>query len=118
VGGKLFIAMALAFAVERPLYWALKNSFKRNRPPSAIPGYRSFIVPSDQFSFPSGHTSGAFVTATLLSAFYPSMAPLLYCWASLVAMSRVNLGVHFPSDTVAGAGMGYLMAWCALTWVN
>ncbi len=116
-GGQLFLAMAIAFAVERPLYWVLKNSCRRNRPAKAIPGYQSFITASDQFSFPSGHTSGAFLTATLLSAFYPQVTLMVYIWATFVGMSRVVLGVHFPSDTLVGAGMGSLMAWCALVWV-
>ncbi|HLS97523.1 MAG: phosphatase PAP2 family protein [Porticoccaceae bacterium] len=112
-GGRLALAMVLGFAAERPLYWILKNSLRRNRPASALPGYQSFIIPSDQFSFPSGHTSGAFLTAVLLCLFFPAVAPLALAWAALVGVSRVTLGVHFPTDIVAGAAMGSTIAWCA-----
>jgi undecaprenyl-diphosphatase len=99
-------AILLAFTIERPVYFVLKNSLRRNRPQAALQNFRSIITPSDQFSFPSGHTSAAFMMATLLG-FYctPLMIPL-YCWAALVGFSRVLLGVHFPTDTLVGAILG------------
>jgi len=99
-------AILLAFAIERPVYFVLKNSLRRNRPQAALQNFRSTITPSDKFSFPSGHTSAAFMMATLLG-FYctPLMIPL-YCWAALVGFSRVVLGVHFPTDTLVGAILG------------
>ena len=117
VQGALFaLTLALTFALERPLYLVLKRGLKRNRPAAALPDFKSFIIPSDQFSFPSGHTSGAFATATALLLFYPQVAPLAYAWASLVGLSRVTLGVHFPTDTLAGATMGTSLAAVASFW--
>jgi undecaprenyl-diphosphatase len=110
--------LALSFITERPLYFILKNGLKRNRPAQAIPGFVSIIVPSDHFSFPSGHTSGAFIFATSLILTLPEsvgvtlielnfiLISLAYGWAILVAASRVMLGVHFPGDTMAGALLG------------
>lgn len=119
IQGAAFVAtLALAFALERPLYWLLKNSFRRNRPATALPGFTSLIIPSDQFSFPSGHTSGAFLMATTLALYYPVTAPLGYSWAISVGTSRVALGVHFPGDTLAGALMGATLAWWAAGWVT
>lgn len=94
------------FAFERLAYFVLKNRFRRSRPPQVVPGFRSIITPSDQFSFPSGHTSGAFLFAGIMCACFPFLAPFLYSWAVLVGCSRVILGVHFPTDTVAGALLG------------
>ena len=104
--GDLVALLLLALAIERALYWSLKNTLKRPRPPNAIPGLRSLITASDQFSFPSGHSSGAFLLATALLAIYGGPVLAMYLWASGVAISRVLLGVHFPGDILAGALMG------------
>ena len=101
--------LAIGFAIERLVYFVCKKSFKRNRPPEAIPGYNSVIEPSDKFSFPSGHTSAAFLVTCAVVSVYPSAAFLLYPWAICVGVARVMLGVHFPTDTVAGALMGQLI---------
>ncbi|WP_252733719.1 phosphatase PAP2 family protein [Pseudoalteromonas sp. C2R02] len=105
-GMQLIIATLIAFMIERPLYWLLKNTLKRNRPPQAIPFFKASIVASDEFSFPSGHTSGAFLLAFLIAQYFPSLSLLIYIWASCVGISRVLLGVHFPTDILAGAGLG------------
>lgn len=112
-GGALFAATALAFALERPLYWVLKNSCQRRRPPEAIPSFRSVVVASDRFSFPSGHTGAAFLLATITTQHYGALALPLYLWSSGVGLSRVVLGVHFPSDILAGALLGSGIAWLA-----
>ena len=108
------MALALGFAIERPLYFLLKNGFKRNRPAAALNGFDSFIQPSDQFSFPSGHTSGAFVFAGFVSLLFPQIGLLVYSWAVSVGLARVFLGVHFPTDTVMGAVLGSCCAVLAM----
>ena len=105
------------FSVERILYFILKNKLRRNRPQQAIPGYQSVIQPSDQFSFPSGHTSAAFLVMGIISAFYPVLGIPLLIWAIWVGISRVMLGVHFPTDSVAGAILGYTISQCCLSLV-
>lgn len=113
--GDLVLVLALALAIERPIYWVLKNGLKRRRPEQFVPGFRSLIVASDQFSFPSGHSSAAFLLVTCLCVLYGAAAAPLLIWAVTVGVSRVLLGVHFPGDILAGASMGTLIALFAST---
>lgn len=100
----------IAFGVERIIYVFAKNSFKRKRPANILPGYRSIILASDEFSFPSGHSSAAFLAVTLLIMVYGPAFAVLYVWSAMVAASRVVLGVHFPTDTLVGSSMGTVIA--------
>jgi len=63
------------------------------------------IKPEDA-SFPSGHTASSFAAATALSTFYPKAAPMAFALATLVGLSRVHLGHHFPSDVAIGSVIG------------
>jgi undecaprenyl-diphosphatase len=114
IDSRCLAAILLAFLIERPIYFVLKNSLKRNRPEASIKNFHSVITPSDQFSFPSGHTSAAFMMATLLGFYFPSLSILLYGWAALVGCSRVVLGVHFPTDILVGALLGISVAFFSL----
>ena len=114
----LFLAIVLAFIIERPIYFILKNGFRRNRPETALKNFTSIITPSDQFSFPSGHTSAAFLMATLIGYFFPPLTLPLFCWAVLVGFSRIVLGVHFSTDILVGAVLGTSIAMFSLELVT
>ncbi|TQV72995.1 phosphatase PAP2 family protein [Aliikangiella marina] len=101
-------ACLLAYAMQVPLYILLKKKFKRNRPQDFIASFEAKIKPSDQFSFPSGHTAAAFVMATQIIIFFPLFSIAAIIWAILIGASRVLLGVHFPGDILAGLLLGIL----------
>ena len=105
-GSAFFGAGIIAYCFDVSLYLLLKNLIKRDRPAVKITSYQAFITPSDQFSFPSGHTAAAFLFACLVLNFYPLFALPCFIWAAAVGASRVLLGVHYPTDLVAGAVLG------------
>jgi undecaprenyl-diphosphatase len=105
----LALWVAYVFAGERAVYFVLKNSLKRQRPPAALPSFEAAIKASDQFSFPSGHTSAAFVLVTVFGLLDFTLFWFALVWAIGVGASRVILGVHYPSDIIAGASLGVSM---------
>lgn len=86
---------------------ALKYSVNRTRPFISYP-YLENVTNVASPSFPSGHTSDAFAIATSLSLAYPKWYVIVpsYTFAGAVAYSRMHLGVHYPSDVLAGAVIG------------
>lgn len=91
---------------------AMKYSIQRERPFVTYPQ----LIPLDKGgspSFPSGHTSDAFALATSLTMAYNTwyVAIPSYAWATSVGYSRMHLGVHYPSDVLAGAIVGTCSAW-------
>lgn len=108
--------LLLAFAVEVPLYIALKQSCRRPRPAADIPDFESSIHPADRFSFPSGHTAAAFLFMTLVTLHAGWLGLLLLPWAVAVGASRVVLGVHYPGDILAGALVGISVALTVFHW--
>ena len=105
-GQHFFNLLLGSFVVEFPLYLLLKNSIRRHRPCHALAGVESSFEPSDQYSLPSGHTAGAFVFASVVNVAFPTLTPIVFAWACFVGASRVALGVHYPLDIMAGAGLG------------
>jgi len=102
------IAALISFAFELPLCTIIKYGIKRNRPFEILDAIYYRRSPGDRFSLPSGHTSAAFVISVLISYFYPVLLLPSVVWASLVGISRIYLGVHYPSDVLAGTGIGIL----------
>lgn len=96
------------------IYKWLKAKTLRPRPFAVDSAVRAGADPLDQFSFPSGHTLHAVAFSIVAVAFYPLLAWLLVPFTLLVAMSRVVLGLHYPSDVLAGAALGALIAQSAL----
>jgi undecaprenyl-diphosphatase len=113
-GKAFFVTALIGFVFELPSYLVLKNSIRRQRPNDVLGEFVAYLVPSDKFSFPSGHTAAAFLMATMVTYFYPPFYLLAYVIATLIGGSRVLLGVHFPTDILAGMVLGFSSAMAAL----
>ena len=119
---KQAIFIGEAFLVNAFITTALKHTIKRDRPFKSYPDIDQ-AASTVGYSFPSGHTSSAFATATSLSLAYHKwyvIAPS-FVWASAVGYSRMHLGVHYPSDVVAGAIIGSGSAYLSYKmnkWIN
>jgi undecaprenyl-diphosphatase len=91
-------------------YKWLKKRTLRPRPYQAHAGIEHFAAPLDRFSFPSGHTLHAVAFTLVALAYYPPLAWLLIPFTVLIALSRVVLGLHYPSDVLVGALLGAAIA--------
>ena len=87
----------------------LKKTIERPRPALAVQGTAP-LVDAYGYSFPSGHAANMFAACLLLGLIYRRWLWPLLALASLVAFSRVYVGVHYPSDVLAGAVLGALLA--------
>jgi undecaprenyl-diphosphatase len=92
------------------IYKWLKRKTLRPRPCDLHPAILRGTAPLDEFSFPSGHTLHAVAFTLVALAYFPWLAPVLVPFALLVALSRVVLGLHYPTDVLAGAAIGYALA--------
>ncbi len=101
------IFMVEAFCVNAFTTTALKLAFKRDRPFVTYP-FLDKQAEAGSYSFPSGHTSTAFTIATSLSMAFPKWYVVVpsYVYACAAGYSRMHLGVHYPSDVLAGAIVG------------
>lgn len=106
--------MLAAAAVGTALYKLIKHKTLRPRPYSVHPDIACAGRILDPFSFPSGHTMHATSFAVIVLYYFPGLFWLVAPFSLMVALSRPILGLHYPSDVLAGAGLGGLLAACAL----
>lgn len=116
-----FFTALLSYIIEMSLQLTIKNLSGRRRPFNRFPGIKNLVAPPDQYSFPSGHTAVASVSAIIFSVGYPPATPIFIAFAALVGFSRVYLGVHYPTDVIAGVLLGVFSvgsAWVISGWME
>lgn len=99
------IQALIALAFSHLFVHLLKNSVCRLRPKDVLPNINTFSVALDYYSFPSGHTTAVFAIASTLALSIPVLAFVCFPIAFIVAVSRLYLGVHYPSDVLAGIAL-------------
>jgi undecaprenyl-diphosphatase len=102
--------MAFVGAVCTASYKMVKRGTVRPRPYQALSSIAAGAPVLDTFSFPSGHTLHAVAFTLVACTYYAELAALLVPFTVLTAASRVVLGLHYPSDVLAGAAIGAAVA--------
>lgn len=102
--------MAATGVVALLLYRALKRSTRRRRPYADDARITALVPVLDEFSFPSGHTLHAVAFTLVALGHYPVLAWLLIPFGASIGVSRVVLGVHYPSDVLAATAIGTVIA--------
>ena len=116
---KQFLTLAAVLIIVLIVSQGLKALIIRERPFVTHP-YIEKLSEAGSSSFPSGHTLEAFAVAAALSLLFSRKKIVIpvYTWALLVAYSRMALGVHYPSDVLAGILIGSLIGWVVPSILN
>jgi undecaprenyl-diphosphatase len=109
------LVMALTGVLGVILYKVLKRVFVRERPFITHSAIDIAMPPLDRYSFPSGHTLHAVCFTLQATAHFPQLGVVLIPLALAIAGSRVILGLHYPTDVLAGAALGALLGMLGLS---
>lgn len=89
----------------------LKNTFQRIRPCNALEDVKLLVGCSGSYSFPSSHAVNNFATAIYFGIIFPKYLRILIFVATIIAITRPYVGVHYPSDIIGGAIIGSLIGY-------
>lgn len=112
IGIMALLALSIGFLITN---LALKNLVARIRPYETVEGLKLLIARQSDFSFPSGHACASFAAASVYFRKLPQKWGIsAVVLAALIAFSRLYVGVHYPTDVLAGAVIGIWAAWAAI----
>lgn len=108
------LRLAATGVVALAVYRAMKRWTRRPRPFASDARIQAWVAPLDEFSFPSGHTLHAVAFTVVTLAYYPLLAWVLVPFTVAVAISRVVLGLHYPSDVLVALALGLMLGGAGL----
>ncbi len=114
-GGVAALHLGVTGAAGVIAYKLIKTRAVRERPYITHSAIHCVSVPLDRYSFPSGHTLHAVSFTLMIASYFPEWAGIAVALAFLIALSRVVLGLHYPTDVAAGALLGGGLAMSSLT---
>ena len=100
------IEIASTLAISQTITYGLKNLLGRERPYNKLKNLNTFGIILKDYSFPSGHSSASFSIASIIAFNMPPLSILVVALALAVGISRIYLGVHYPTDVLAGIIIG------------
>lgn len=115
-GGKrgkiaMIVTLIMITVTDQTGYRLLKEFFARPRPCQILTDVITPLGCTGTYSFPSNHALNNFAVATFFSFLFPQFRVILFITASLIAISRVYLGLHYPSDIIGGAVLGIIFGY-------
>ncbi len=115
-GGKYRIGLAIGMILlitisDQISSNLLKNLIERTRPCKVLENVHLLVTCTDSYSFPSSHAVNNFAAAMFFTFFYRHLKWILFSVATLMALSRIFVGVHYPFDVVGGAFIGVLIGY-------
>jgi undecaprenyl-diphosphatase len=105
------VKSSFSLALSHLIAQVIKVNVSRIRPFLKIDNLNLIKTSIDQYSFPSGHTTASFSIGVMMCLFFPVLFPIPLILALIVGVSRMYLGVHYPTDVLIGMILGSLCSY-------